>query len=501
LAAERARTVEPPWLRVESATKVYGGVVALDSASLETAAGEIHGLVGANGAGKSTLVKVLTGLVAPTAGRVLVDGRPLAPGRPRASLEAGITAVPQELTVAPSLTVAENILLGHEPRNRFGLVRRREVERRAADLLQTLELELDARSIVGALPLLERRLVMIARALARDARLVIFDEPTATVSPREVDLLLRTIRGLARRGVSVLYVSHRLDEIEDLCDRVTVLRDGRVAATLAAARRAALVDLLAPTTAASTRDVRPEPGAVLVRARGVAGERLRGVDVDVRAGEIVGLAGLAGSGARELLLAVCGAATAVTGEITVAGTSIAPGGTRQAVAAGVAFVAGDRSLSTFPTHSIRHNVTLPTLAGVFPRPRTERTAVAELLARVRLAADSETTISSLSGGNQQKAVVARWIAAGARVLLLDDPTAGVDVATRPELHREILRLRDGGAAVLLVSTDVEELALLADRVLTLDRGRIVSELAAAGLTTTRLLRAMTEKAAPAGEPA
>jgi ABC-type sugar transport system ATPase subunit len=232
-----------------------------------------------------------------------------------------------------------------------------------------------------------------------------------------------------------------------------------------------------------------------VRVRGAAGERLRGVDLDVRAGEILGLAGLAGSGARELLLAVCGAAPAATGEISVAGRRLAAGDVRGAVGAGVAFLAGDRSLSTFPSHSIRHNVTLPTLTGVFPHPRCERAAVGGLLARVGLRADPETTISSLSGGNQQKAVVARWIAAGARVLLLDDPTAGVDIGTRPELHREILRLRDAGAAVLLVSTDVEELAALADRVLTFDRGLVTGELAGEELTATRLLAAMTEKGA------
>ncbi len=486
---------EAPWLRVEAVTKVYGGVVALDRASLETSAGEIHGLVGANGAGKSTLVKLLTGLVPPTGGRVLVDDEPLAPGKPHVSLEAGITAVPQELTVAPSMTVAENVMLGQEPRYRLSILRRRELKERSTRLLESLELELDADAVVGSLPLLEQRLVMIARALARDARLVIFDEPTATVSPREVELLLRTIRGLASRGVSVLYVSHRLDEIEELCDRVTVLRDGRVVATLAAARRAALVELLAPDATARAPQPRQHPGEVLLRARGVVGERLRGVDLDVRAGEIVGLAGLAGSGARELLLALCGAVPRLTGDVAIAGKRLVPGSPRRAVRAGVAFVAGNRSLSTFPSHSIRHNVTLTTLEGLLPQPRRERTAVAELLDRVRLRADMEAPISSLSGGNQQKAVVARWIAAGARVLLLDDPTAGVDVGTRPELHREILRLRDAGAAVLVVSTDTDELVALCDRVLTFDRGLVTDELSGTQLTATRLLAAMTEKGA------
>jgi len=486
---------EVPWLRIEGVTKLYGGVVALEHASLETGRGEIHGLVGANGAGKSTLVKVLTGLVRPTEGGVLVDGRPLALAKPKASLAAGITAVPQELTVAPSMTVAENVLLGHEPRGRLALLHRRELVERSRRLLESLALELPAEAPVGTLPLLEQRLVMIARALARDARLVIFDEPTATVSPREVELLLHTIRGLATQGVTVLYVSHRLDEIEELCDRITVLRDGRVAATLPRTRRAALVELLASSGTTAAPQQPHDLGEVVLRARGITGERLRGVDLDVRAGEIVGLAGLAGSGARELLLAVCGAAPSMSGEISIGGAPLAPRRPQRSVRAGVAFLAGDRSLSTFPSHSIRHNVTLATLRGLFLRPGEERRATAGLLDRVGLRADMEALISSLSGGNQQKAVVARWIAARARVLLLDDPTAGVDVGTRPELHREIIGLRDAGAAVLIVSTDIEELVGLADRVLTLDRGLVTGELSGAELTPARLLAAMTERGA------
>jgi ribose transport system ATP-binding protein len=487
---------EAPWLQVDAVTKVYGGVVALDQASLETTAGEIHGLVGANGAGKSTLVKLLTGLVAPTQGQVLVDGTPLALARPKESLRAGIAAVPQELTVAPSMSVAENVMLGHEPRGRLRLLGRRELRRRSAALLEHLDLGLPADAVVGSLPLVEQRLVMIARALSHDARLVIFDEPTATVSPREVELLLRTIRGLASRGVTVLYVSHRLDEIEELCDRVTVLRDGRVVATLSGARRAALVELLASGAEPSRQRLPHELGEIVLHARGIMGERLRGIDLDVRSGEIVGLAGLAGSGARELLLCVCGAVPTMTGKLSIDGRSLALRRPARAVRAGVAFVAGDRSLSTFPSHSIRHNVGLPSTKGVFLRPRQERAALGELLARVGLRADMEAPISSLSGGNQQKAVVGRWVAAGARVLLLDDPTAGVDVGTRPELHREILGLRDAGAAVLIVSTDIEELVSLADRVLTFDRGLVTAELSGDELTPARLLAAMTEKGAP-----
>jgi ABC-type sugar transport system ATPase subunit len=490
------------WLEALELTKHYGGVVALDGASLGLRAGEVYGLVGANGAGKSTLVKCLTGMVQPTSGRVLVDGQPLALGRPRSSLSVGIASVPQELTVAPTMTVAENVMLGHEPSGRLGRLRERELRRRAKEVLDSLSVDVPLAALVGQLPLIEQRLVMIARALSFSARLVILDEPTATVSPHEARLLLDMVRGLADRGVSVLYVSHQLSEIERLCDSVTVLRDGRAVAALEHGRatHAALVEILAPEGAAlreSAVPVGPDRDVVL-RARGLSGERLDSVSCAVREGEIVGLAGLAGSGARELLLTVCGAVPFAAGTLTVAGRSLRPGNTLGAVAAGVGFLPGDRSLGTFPSHSIRHNVALPSLARHarlgFVDVRDERTAVAALLERVAVRADPDSLIASLSGGNQQKTLVARWIASGASVLLLDDPTAGVDVATRPEIHSQIRELAAGGASVLLVSTDVEELAELADRVLVFERGRITGELSGDLLTPGRVLAAMTKRA-------
>jgi ABC-type sugar transport system ATPase subunit len=493
---------EGSWLRAEGLVKAYGGVLALDAVSLSVRAGEIRGLVGANGAGKSTLVKILTGLVTPDRGRVLVDGAELASGRPQQSLAAGIAAVPQELTVARSLTVAENVLLGHEPHGRLGRLRVGAGRREARRVLDALALTIPLDEPVGRLPLIDQRLVMVARALSRDARLVVFDEPTATVSPREVDLLLRTIRALGERGVSILYVSHRFDEIEALCDSVTVLRDGRVLAEHAErASRGALVDLLA---SAEVEHAIREPvragSQTALEARAVEGERLHGLTLTVRAGEIVGLAGLAGSGARELLLTVCGAVPFRAGTIAVGGRRLAPGRPVAAVAAGAAFLPGDRSLATFPSHSVRHNVTLASLGrharlGVIRR-RSERRATADVLRRVGLRADPETPIAALSGGNQQKALVARWVASGARLLLLDDPTAGVDVATRPELHRRILELRAAGAGVLLVSTDVDELVALSDRVVTFDRGTVTGELAGADLTPARVLASMTKGAIP-----
>ncbi|HXF98955.1 MAG TPA: sugar ABC transporter ATP-binding protein [Gaiellaceae bacterium] len=486
------------WLQARGLTKAYGGVLALADATLELRAGELRGLVGANGAGKSTLVKILTGMVTPTRGEVLVGGRRLRLGRPQASLAAGIASVPQELEIAPGMTVAENIMLGHEPCGRLGRLRPLELRRAARRVLDSLSLPIHEDARAGELTLIEQRLVMIARALSRDARLVIFDEPTATVSPLEVELLLRTVRTLTDRGVAVLYVSHHLGEVERICDAVTVLRDGRVVAELPGeqATHDRLVELLVAGTGRrqSAREARSEPGVVILSARGLADERLRGVDVDLRAGEIVGVAGLVGSGARELLLALAGALPH-RGRIQLGAQVLRPGSTPAAVSSGVAFLPGDRSLGTFPSSSVRHNVSLSSLprhaAGPFVRARRERAAVASVLRRVGLSARPEQRIAELSGGNQQKALVARAVASEARVLLLDDPTAGVDVLTRPEIHAQIVSLARAGAAVLLVSTDLEELVQLSDRILVLERGAVVDELRGPNLTPALVLAAMT----------
>jgi len=500
LVAEQA-PLTPPWLRASDLVKTYGGVAALGGVSLELCPGEIRGLVGANGAGKSTLVKILTGITPQDAGAVAVDGQPLRPGRPQDALAAGIAAVPQELTVAARLTVAENIMLGHEPAHAPGFLRPRELRRRAQRAVDSLGHELPLDEPVGRLSLIDRRFVMIARALSYDTRLVIFDEPTATVSPREVMLLHETIRRLAGRGVAVLYVSHHLREIEELCDSATVLRDGRVSARLDRPSHARLVRELAPSgevAAVGERRRAPVGGrrsdeAVLI-ARGVSGERLRDVDLDVYRGEIVGLAGLAGSGARELLLTIAGAVPWDGGEIVLNGRPLRSGSTIRSVGAGAGLLPGDRSLAVFPTHTVRHNVSLPSIrvhsTGPFVRRDGERSAVASLIERIGLRSGTEARISALSGGNQQKAVVARWIASGAELLLLDDPTSGVDVATRPEIHAQVVALASAGAAVLLVSTDMDELAELCDRVVVFAKGAVSHELEE-GLDAASLLAATT----------
>jgi len=487
------------WLNAAGISKNYGGVLALKETSLEIRAGEIRGLVGANGAGKSTLVKILTGITAPTSGAVHIDGEPLRLGKPKASLQAGIVAVPQELTVAPTMTVAENILLGHYPQYRPGFLRHREMRRTATTVLESLGLPIRPDSLVGDLSTILQRLVMVARAFSFKARLMIFDEPTATISPREVEFLLQAIKVLSRQNVSILYVSHRLDEIDALCTGVTVLRDGQVVAHLTAeqATHTALVGYLtaesmanASATTASDRTTSDER---VLQLEDVAGNRLRGVSLTVRPGEIVGLAGVTGSGTRELLLTICGALSFSAGLITLCGEHVRSGNTPAAVSAGIGFLPGDRSLAVFPRNSVGFNISLPALArsarGVFVNRQAERSALAALLDRVALRSDPKALISNLSGGNQQRAIVARWLGAKPKLLLLDDPTAGVDVATRPEVHRQIQAACAEGAGVLLLSTDVDELAELSDRVLIFKSGSVASELRNA--TPRRILAAMT----------
>jgi ABC-type sugar transport system ATPase subunit len=399
------------------------------------------------------------------------------------------------------MTVAENIMMGHYPLSRPGFVRVRAMRREAKEVLEQLALPLRPDDITGELSLIYQRLVMVARAFSFNARLMIFDEPTATISPREVEFLLESISELSKRKVSILYVSHRLDEVDALCQGVTVLRDGRVVASLVRSEisHAALVEHLSAESAAE----KTEQGATVVRngeepvleLQAVSGERLEDVSLTVQAGEVVGLAGMAGSGAKEVLLTICGALPFTRGSIRLCGERVRSGRTPAAFSAGIGFLPGDRSLAAFPSNPVRFNVTLPTVRhhsrGFFVSIRSERTALAALLDRVALRRDPEMLISSLSGGNQQKAIVARWLKAAPKLLLLDDPTAGVDVSTRPEIHARIREATAEGTSVLLVSTDIDELVELADRIVVFSRGEIRGQLKGREVTAARVLAAMT----------
>jgi len=471
-------------LQMSGIHKGFPGVVALAGVDLDVRQGEVHVLLGENGAGKSTLMKILSGAVARDAGEIRIDGQRVALATPRAAREAGVGIIHQELALVPAMTVAENVLLGRAP-TRFGMIDGARMRRETVALLQQLGATLDPDAITGTLGIAQQQLVEIARALSLNARILIMDEPTSALTERESARLFDVIRGLTARGTAVIYISHRLDEIFAIGDRITVLRDGRHVATQAVqgADRRELVRLMAD------REVDERiggglrnGGAPVLRVDGLThGTRLRNVSFTVHAGEIVGFAGLIGAGRTEIARAVFGLEPFDHGRILVDGAEVRIRSPRDAIAAGIGFVTEDRKREGFvPGRSIRDNVALPILArlawmGFVDRARetaTAETAVRDLRIRTR---SVQQAVRTLSGGNQQKVVLARWLATGARILFLDEPTRGIDVGSRQEIYQLMRALAADGVAIILMSSELPEVLGLADRVLVMREGAIVGE--------------------------
>lgn len=490
-----------PWLRAVGLTKTFNSITAIGDADLALGIGEVRGVVGPNGAGKSTLMQMLSGIHQVDGGELFIDDVAVSFRGPEDALSAGIALVPQEMQLAPHLSVAGNIVLGREPRRR-GIVSESRSRQIAQTALERLGSSIDPAAPIYTLSAVERRFVMVARALVSDARLVILDEPTAALAPNEAGAILQMVRTLAATGVSFLYVSHRFDDIEAVADSVTGVRDAKVIADLPRDQinRARLVELVTPVDHVSKRVEVARPrfadatGDVLT-VDNLCGGPLVDVSLSVGGGEIVGVAGLAGSGVDELMWMVAGIDPRSDGVVAVEGTAVASGDRVRAARAGIAYVPGDRSLATLPSHDIRTNISVASLMAVsvagVPIPRREDAIVTALAARVRLTSAIGVALSSLSGGNQQKAIFARWMATDARVLLLHDPTAGVDVSARAEIHQRVRELAATGNAVLIVSTDLPELVELADRVVVLDRGCVVGSLAGDQITEPAILAAMT----------
>jgi ribose transport system ATP-binding protein len=462
----------------------------LEGVDFEVRAGEVHALVGENGAGKSTLMNIVSGVVAADAGQMLWEGQPVRPRGPREAQELGITFVHQELALAPQLSVAENIFLGRHPAV-GGWVRWREIHDRARELLAGLGHALDARRLVADLSLAERQLVEIARALAFRARLIIMDEPTAPLAEQDAAGLFRTIRNLRERGVGVIFISHRLKEIFQVADRVTVLRDGQRVLTTEVAG-ASLDDLVRAMVGTELNaHVAPEGAA------GVEGEEAIRVEGPVRfavhRGEVVGLAGLAGAGRTELLEWLFGAGTQA-GQLFVNGRPVKVRRPLDAIRHGMALVPDDRKAKGLVLGATLHqNIALASGRGRwFIRATRERQAAGQLLGELRIkAASLDQRVLYLSGGNQQKAVLAKWLYAGARVFLLDEPTRGIDVRSKGEIYDLVRGLASRGAAVLVASSELAELLHLADRIVVLDRGRTAGELARAEATEERIMQLAT----------
>lgn len=472
-----------PILTVEGIDKSYGGVHALKSVTWSVDAGEVHGLVGENGAGKSTLIKMISGAESPDAGRILVGGDSLPLGDTQASLAAGVSPVYQEPQLFADLTVQENIFLGREE-TRAGRVRWREQSQRAAELLERLQLDpsiLQRR--VGDLAVGVQQLVSIAKAFVTDVRLLILDEPSAILSHADIDRLFTIVRTLRAEGIGVIYISHRLDEIREITDRVTVMRDGEVIATEQAAdlTPADIATLMVGDKfQIADRSARPSHATeeVMLDVDGLgAGSRLSEASFCVHRGEILGVYGLIGSGTTELVRALYGITPVSQGSVTLEGNPVAIRSPRQAMRLGMTMLPGNRKTQgVFLPKSLSFNLTSSHLqhfstAGVLDRG-AERSAMTEAMGKLRIKApDTETVISSLSGGNQQKVVMARQLVRQPKVLLVEEPTQGVDVGAKSEIHNLIVEHVSGGHCAVVVSTDLEEIRYLCDRIVVLHQGR------------------------------
>jgi ABC-type sugar transport system ATPase subunit len=489
-----------PLLELRQVSKRFGGVRAVVDADLDLAPGEVHGLVGENGAGKSTLSKIIAGVHPPDAGEVLVEGEPVRFGAPRDALSAGIATIAQEIALVPLRTVEENVLLGIES-HQGGIVRRRELRRRFAELDARTAFGLAPDARVGALRTAEQQKVEIMRAIARDARLIVMDEPTAALTRDESERLLEIIRRLSDGGTAVLLVSHHLEEVLAVCSRVTVMRDGHVVRTGPAADETPATLVNAMIGREMTLEYPPKrppaAGAELVlEARGLTrGRALDDVSLTVHTGEIVGLAGLVGSGRTEVARAIFGADPLDAGEVLLDGRPVRVRGPRQAARMGIAMLPESRKeQGLVMMRSVLENVTLPTLddyarAGIVSR-RRERARASELSRELGIRTPSlDAPVTTLSGGNQQKVLFGKWLARPPRVLIADEPTRGVDVGAKRQIHELIIELAARGMAVLLISSELEEVLGLAHNVIVMRRGRVVARYDGEEATMERVMSA------------
>jgi ribose transport system ATP-binding protein len=478
-----------PLLQMTGIVKEFPGVRALDGVDLDVRAGEVHCLLGQNGAGKSTLIKVLSGFHQPDAGTIIWDGEEASFSTPARAIEHGVATIYQELDLVPHLDVTENVYLGHEV-SRAGFSQRGQARKQVRELLARLgHSEISPTRIVGELSPAKQQIVSMARALSRETRMLVLDEPSAVLDQEEVKNLFRVIRDLTAEGVAVVYISHRLEEIREIGDRLTVLKDGRTVGTGLAVADTPTSELIKLMTGRSIEYVFP-PRPETPRDRGEPVLEVRdlslagvftGVDLTVHAGEILGLAGLVGAGRTEIIETLYGARKASTGSVTVDGTKMRRGSVSGSVRAGMGLAPEERkSQGLLLDEAVYRNITVSSMSrfarfGFLDRGE-ERRQASELTASLDVRPDGVTrAVRTLSGGNQQKIVLARWLLRDCRVLLLDEPTRGVDVGARSEIYQLIRSLADRGVAVVVVSSEIEEVLGLADRVLVVREGVVVHE--------------------------
>ncbi len=499
-------TQAEPLLRAENISKRFGRTRALDNVSVAFFAGEVHALMGENGAGKSTLGKIIAGVHRQDLGTIWLRNGSLPPGSVQSAAAAGVRLVHQELAQCPHLSVAENLCLHAPPRSRLRTVSRLRMLERAATLLESLEPTIDPRAPLGSLSPGHRQIVQIAAALdpSSPPSVIIFDEPTSSLSAAETERLLAIVRRLAAQGLAVIYVSHRMAEIFACCDRITVLRDGCHIATTRTPviDEPSLVEQMIGRKLEAVPHTRAVPSSPATPALTVHGlstpGKLRGISLELAPGEILGVGGLVGAGRSELLDAIFGLDPRARGRISVLGRPLRPHSPVAATRAGIGYTPEDRKLQgLFFELSIADNLVLPVAQSLAPAglrsPKRERSLAAARLSGFQIKAPSpRASPATLSGGNQQKVLLARWMTQGVRILLLDEPTRGIDVGTKAEIHRMIRAAADRGTAILLVSSEMPELLALSDRILVMSDGRLTGDLSGREMTQAGVLRLATD---------
>jgi ABC-type sugar transport system ATPase subunit len=489
-----------PLLLAQGIEKHFGGVAALSAARFDLRAGEVHALMGENGAGKSTLTRILAGSVRPDAGEILLDGQRITIANPRDAQRLGIGIIYQELDLFPHLTVGENLVIGNLRFAEGALVDMRAMDAFCRPFLQQVGLDLDTGVRTASLPIAQQQLLVIARALSMQCRILLMDEPTSALSEDAAERLFELIAGLKSQGVSIVYVSHKMDEIFRLCDRVTVLRDGETIGTrdIAATDRTELIRMMVGRNVeALARPVQVALGPVTLSVKHLTTAKLRDVSFDLHRGEVLGVAGLVGAGRSELGAALVGLDRIEGGTLRLKGAPFSPRNPAQAQTAGVGLVPEDRKLQGLMLQmSVRENSTLSVLPrvsrGGFLQALLEKNLFDPMAARLRLkCASPDAAIGTLSGGNQQKALLARWIFADPDVLFLDDPARGIDVAAKEDIYRLIQELAANGKSILLASSELAELMRCADRILVLNSGRVAGIFQAAAVTQEDIMAAAT----------
>jgi ABC-type sugar transport system ATPase subunit len=487
-------------LEFQDISKGFPGVQALSKVSFPVQKGEIHAIVGENGAGKSTLMKIVAGLYRPDEGKIFLEGQEVDIRNPQVALGLGIAMVPQELNLVPEMTVAENILLGIEPRNRMGVVDRGMLNQKAGEILKSLEVQIRTRTALKYLTVAEQQLIQIARALANQCKILIMDEPTAALSEKEKISLFDRLNKLNESGTTILYISHRMEEIFEISDQVTVLRDGKLTGTLKTneTNQNQVVNLMIGRELQEflhVRNERKHEGAPLLEICGFTRKgQFEDISFTLRKGEILGFAGLVGAGRTEVMSSIFGAPGPESGEIRLNGNKINIKSPIAAIQAGIGYVPEERKRQgIFPIMSVLHNLSIPFVEKLqkflVVLSKRELEIGDQLSNQLRVVTPSlNKQIVYLSGGNQQKVILARWIGSGASILILDEPTRGIDINAKSEIHALIEKLALEGKSIIMVSSETQELLAIADRILIMREGKIVGEVYADETSEEEILR-------------